>query len=80
MLSTKVDDEVMMLGIENGKYYGLNTVGSRIWELIKDPISIQDLCTLLMEEFDVDSETCLSQTIELVDSLLENNCVKICNA
>lgn len=79
LLSSKIDDEVIMLGIDSGKYFGLNSVGSHIWELIKEPHSIENLCSKLMDEFEVDEETCLKETIELIEELADNKLLKIEN-
>ena len=46
-VAVEVDQTVVMIGIEQGKYYGLEGVGGRIWELVREPRSIRDICAAL---------------------------------
>src|SRR5215475_13061419 len=36
-IEADVDGEILALGIEHGTCYGLNRVGSRIWNLLAEP-------------------------------------------
>jgi hypothetical protein len=58
LLSNNLDDEIVMMNIEKGAYYGLDAIASHIWTLIETPISVSDLCDALLPSFDVDLETC----------------------
>jgi len=68
-LSAEVDNEVAMLNIEKGTCYGLNKVGSRIWNLIETPMSVSDLCAKLVAEFDVEPQVCERQVLDLLEEL-----------
>ena len=57
LVSSDIDGEVVMMSIENGKYYGLDKVGSRIWELLEDQFLVSDLIDKLLGEFSVDRDT-----------------------
>lgn len=59
-----IDDEVVMLSLKNGEYYALNSVASRIWEIIRERRSVREILKLLMEEFEVDEATCVKDTME----------------
>lgn len=67
--SFRVDDSVILLDRENGSCYALNATGSRIWDLIAEPVSIDALCQTICTEFSVDRDTCERDVTELVDSL-----------
>lgn len=43
MLTADLDGELCMLNSEQGKYFCLNSVGSRIWELLESPKSAEEL-------------------------------------
>jgi len=73
LVSTDVDGEKVMMSVENGEYFGLDPVGSRIWELIENPIRIESLINLLLEEFDVSREQCENDSFEFLNELLEKN-------
>ena len=69
MVSGNMDGEVVMLSIQRGEYFGLDKIGSRIWELIENLVSIKEIRSILIEEYDVDEETCLKDLIEFLEDL-----------
>ena len=68
-----VEDEVVILGMKDGVYYGLNPVGAFIWSKIQEPKTVEEIRDLILEEFDVGPEECESDLMELLQELLENN-------
>lgn len=74
---TYIDGEVVMLSLKNGEYYGLDEVGTRIWELIEKPINYNDLIIKLLGEFDVSRKICEEDTRECIIELFEKQLVKI---
>ena len=55
---SNVDAEVIMLSLNKGNYYALNKVGSRIWNLINQPIQVNSLIECLTKEFNVSKNSC----------------------
>lgn len=50
---------VVILNTENLKYFELTDVASRIWELLDEgPMTIADICSKLLEEFEVTASKC----------------------
>lgn len=43
LVSSDLDGEVVMMSIDNGEYYGLDAVGSRVWALLERPQAVSDL-------------------------------------
>lgn len=72
-----VDDEMVLLGLEDGIYYGLNPVGAFIWEKIKEPMTIQEVRDAILEEFDVGKEECEQDLIELLQELAEKGLIDV---
>ena len=70
-----IDDEVVMLSLKNGEYYALNSVASRIWEIIDDRKTVKEITEILMEEFDVDEATCLKDTLECLYDFREKELI-----
>ena len=68
-VSSRLHDEVAILELERGVYYGLSRVGARIWELIQQPTRVRDVQDRLVAEYDVDAERCRADLLELLDSL-----------
>jgi len=57
-----VDNETVAMNVQNGKYYHLNETGSRIFDLLAGPRSVQSLCEELKNQFRAD-ESALCQDI-----------------
>jgi hypothetical protein len=76
VIQSKIGDEVVMLDIESGFYFGMNSVGSEIWSHLSEPITIDDLINKLMERFDIDRATCEKDTIEFMNQLFEKNIIR----
>ena len=73
----ELDGDVAMMNIEKGKYYGLNSVASRVWELLEESQIFSELIELLLKEYDVDKTTCVQDVSELLDSLNEAGLITI---
>ncbi len=69
--------EVVILSTKSGVYYGLDEVGARIWNLLKEPKTIQDLLVTILQEFDVAADQCESDLFELLDDLRSKGLVEI---
>lgn len=77
MVTAPMDDELVMFSLKRGMYYGLDNIASRIWELIDQPIQVLALCTLLLEEYEVDQETCRHDTLEILNWMYHQELLKI---
>ena len=67
VLSSKIDEEVILMSFEADSYFGIDPVGSRVWELLsKQPASIQELVQILVEEYEVDEETCRKDVFHIL--------------
>ena len=69
LLTAEVDGELMAMSIERGTCYGLNSVGTRIWALLAEPRTVDDLCALLAGEYDVDAAQCRKEVTSLLEEL-----------
>ena len=77
ILAAEIDGEAVMLSIENGKYYGLDPVGTDIWNLASEPRSIGQICNALRDRYDVDAETCRQEVTELLEVLVADGSVVV---
>ena len=76
-VSCDLMDEVALLNVKDGIYYGLNPVGASVWSLIQKPRKVSDILNILLDEYDVDAETCQKDLLELLNLLMEKELVKI---
>ena len=76
IVQSKIGEEVVMLDMESGFYFGLNSVASVIWSLLADEIGFEKLIDQLMAQFDVERSVCEADTQELLDQMLEKNIIR----
>jgi hypothetical protein len=74
------DRETVMLDIERGTYFGLQDVGKAIWEALETPTRVDDICSLLMERFEVDEETCRREVSRFMEQLIEHDLIEVRDA
>lgn len=72
-----VAGEVVILHLDDGVYYGLNAVGTRIWQLVQEPRALRALVDAIVDEFDVDRQRCESDVAALVQELNARGLVTI---
>ncbi len=53
-----LSDEAVILNTDNWVYYGLNGMGYGIWNMIQEPKRIDELKSMIIREYDVESEVC----------------------
>ncbi len=73
IISSKIDDEVVMMSIEEGKYFGLDPIGSIIWELLEQPQSLADIIPQLQKDFDVEEDQCQEDCSKFILDMLNKN-------
>jgi PqqD family protein of HPr-rel-A system len=52
--TSEVDGESVLLDLASGDYFGLNRVGTVVWELLAEPRAIDTIAAALEERYDVD--------------------------
>ena len=52
-------------------YYGLDAVGTRAWNLLAQERTVADVCSIMLEEFDVSSDILQRDLTALVQELRE---------
>lgn len=72
-----MDGEKVMLSIQKGKYYNLGEMGGRIWDLMESPISVTQLVSLLITEYEVEQAECEDQVVYFCERLLEEDLIQI---
>ena len=64
-----LDGEAVILNIETSVYFGLNEVGTRIWNLVHQHGSLQKVCEIMGEEYEVAPEVLERDLLQLVGLL-----------
>lgn len=75
-LSTTLDGETVILHRDAEKYYGLNEVGTVVWESLQQPRTIDELCEEILAKYDVSYERCRDDIEEILVELNEKELVR----
>jgi hypothetical protein len=76
-VSSDLAGESVILNLKDGTYYGLNELGSVIWEFIQEPKTVADICDSILQEYEVDTDTCNSSVQTLLNDLVNAQLVEI---
>jgi hypothetical protein len=77
LLYSHIEGDVTMLSVETGKYYGLTKVGARIWSLLEQPISAEQVCRQLTTEYRVDPNRCEGDVLNIFRRMAEEGIVTV---
>jgi len=70
-ISGRLSDEIVMMDIDKGKYFALNPVATRIWDLLEQPMTLNDLCIMLSQEYEVDEMQCKSEVEQYLKKMVD---------
>ena len=76
-VSSDLGDEVAILDFKAGMYYGLDSVGARVWHLIQQPRTAGEIRNIITSEYDVDPERCEGDLIALLQKLMDEGLIKV---
>jgi hypothetical protein len=70
-VSCEIADEVMILNLSDGVYYGLDPVGTRIWQMVQEPRPATQIRVALLAECEVTEERCERDLARLLRELID---------
>jgi hypothetical protein len=77
VLASEVDGEIVMMSIEQGRYFGLDDIGSDIWKRIDPPCSFGELIDRLAADYDADRATIAADVGALLLSMAAQDVVRL---
>ena len=69
VLHQELGGETVLLNLANENYFGLDEVGTRVWQLLGETHSANDVVSLLTEEYDVPTEQLRADVSKLISEL-----------
>lgn len=70
VLFQNLDGEAVLLDLSSETYFGLNEVGTRVWDLLESTPLLSDVCRQLQSEYDVERERAEGDLLELATRLI----------
>ncbi len=69
-VSCDLGGEAAILHLKAGIYYGLDPLGTRIWNLMREPKEVNEILENLLKEYEVDALGCERDLFALLERLL----------
>ena len=77
LLTTDFGDELVVLNLRDGFYYGLDDLGLRIWRLMQAPVTVRDIRDAVTSEYEVDAARCERDIRAFLDELAGRGLIEI---
>jgi len=76
-VSCPLGEESAILNLKNSMYYGMNPVGTRIWSLLKEPRTVEQLRDALLNEYEVDAALCERDLLDLLAKMKSEGLIEV---
>ena len=76
-VSADLSGEAAILSLKSGVYYGLDSVGARIWTLLQTPKCVAEIRDTITSEYDVDAERSERDVVRLLEQLAKEGLVEL---
>ena len=77
IIAADAHQDLVMVSIATGSYYGVSHVAREIWDAIERPKRISDLISNLIANYQIDSASCEKQTLSFLETLLDEGLLRV---
>jgi hypothetical protein len=73
----KLEGEAVILHLATGTYYGLDSVGTRIWELLQEQSRVDAVLEAILQQYEVEPARCEQDLLGLLGRLHAKGLIEI---
>ena len=77
IIHSAMDDEVVMMSVDQGLFFGLDKIGAHIWEILETPKTGEEVISLLLSQYDVNRDQCENDTLRFLNNMLDKKVILI---
>ena len=77
VISQEVSGETVLLDLQSEHYFGLDAIGTRIWQLLQQHGNLQQVFDIMLEEYDVDEKQLEQDLNDLLNKLLAEDLITL---
>ena len=77
VFAQEVDGEMVLLDMESENYFGLDEVGTSIWQAMQEKETLQEVFEVLLDQYEVEPEMLEHDLSDFVGKLLESGLVEV---
>lgn len=78
-VSCGLGDESAILNLKNSVYYGMDPVGTFVWNWLREPRSVEELRDKILGEYEVDPERCEKDLLVLLEKMHAEGLIEVSN-
>jgi hypothetical protein len=76
-LTAELEGEAVILSLTSSSYYGLNSVGARIWSLLSEPRRVGEIRDTICREYKVEPDHCERDLFDLLGKMAEQKLIEV---
>jgi hypothetical protein len=77
VVARAVGKETVLLDLASGTYFGLDPVGSRVWQLVEENKTLAEVCDVMIEEYEVSRDALERDVLALLQQLADKQLVTV---
>jgi hypothetical protein len=70
-LVATLSDGAVLLNLQTKRYFSLNETGTRIWAMVQESSSEEEMVSTLLDEYEVDDAVARAEVRRILDELVE---------
>ena len=77
IITADLNEEIVMMDIQSGKYFNLKETAAEIWLLLESPLTLHDLVERLVIQYEVSYEQCEKDIMPFLQTMLTNRLILV---
>jgi len=77
VFAQEVDGEMVLLDMNSENYFGLDEVGTAIWQAMQETETLKEVFEVLLDQYDVEPEVLEKDLLGFVDKLAQSGLVEV---
>lgn len=72
-----LNGEKVMMNLDKGRYFALNEVGSRIWDMMDRPLTVRDIVDAMTREYEIDEQSCAKEVLAFLGKMYDEELISV---
>ena len=77
VLSTQMDEELVLMDVQTGNYFSLEEVSLEIWRALAEPMTVSDLCDRLIARYDAPEPRIRASVLKFLEKCKEHDLIRV---
>ncbi len=75
--SSGLGKEAVILDLNQSMYFGLDPVGTFIWQMLQEPVGVAEVCSAVVERYAVEAERCERDVLGFLSELASEGLITV---